>query len=107
MWNANITKDFFKDKRAQIKIQLYDILGQAVSIRRTTTENYIEDTQSKVLTRYFLVSFIYNFNKFLAAQKAPSQQDHQGMPGMMRGGMPGGFQRGNRGGGGPGGDSGF
>jgi hypothetical protein len=107
MWNANITKDFFKDKRAQIKIQLYDILGQAVSIRRTTTENYIEDTQSKVLTRYFLVSFIYNFNKFLAAQKTPAQQDRQGMPGMMRGGMPGDFQRGNRGGGGPGGPGGF
>ena len=111
MWNANITKDFFKDKRAQIKIQLYDILGQAVSIRRTTTENYIEDTQSKVLTRYFLVSFIYNFNKFLAAQKTPAQEDRQGMPGMMRGmggqggqGVPGGFQRGNRGGGGPGGN---
>jgi len=105
LWNANITKDFFKDKRAQIKIQLYDILGQAVSIRRTTTENYIEDTQSKVLTRYFLVSFIYNFNKFLAAQKTPAQEERT--PGMMRNGMPGGmppggFQRGNRGGGGGG-----
>ena len=104
MWNANITKDFFKDKRAQIKIQLYDILGQAVSIRRTTTENYIEDTQSKVLTRYFLVSFIYNFNKFLAAQKTPAQEDRHGMPGMHGFGGPGGFQRGNHGGGGPGGN---
>jgi len=91
LWNANITKDFFKDKRAQIKIQLYDILGQAVSIRRTTTENYIEDVQSKVLTRYFLVSFIYNFNKFLSAQKAqPQQDDHQFMPGMRMGGFRGG-----------------
>ena len=41
LWNANITQDFFKDKRAQIRIQLYDILGEAVSIRHTTTENYI------------------------------------------------------------------
>lgn len=90
LWNANITKDFFKDKRAQIKIQLYDILGQAVSIRRTTTENYIEDVQSKVLTRYFLVSFIYNFNKFLSAQKAQPQDDHQMMPGMRMGGFRGG-----------------
>ena len=31
MWNANITKDFFKDKRAQIKIQLYDILGLRIT----------------------------------------------------------------------------
>jgi len=90
LWNGSLTQDFFKDKRAQIKIQLYDILGQAVSIRRTTTENYIEDVQSKVLTRYFMVSFIYNFNKFLSAQKAPTQDDHQFMPGMRMGGFRGG-----------------
>ncbi|MDP4292206.1 MAG: outer membrane beta-barrel protein, partial [Bacteroidota bacterium] len=96
LWNGNITKDFFKDKRAQIKVQLYDILGQNVSIRRNTTENYIEDVQSKVLTRYFLVSFIYNFNKFLGAQKAQQpQDDHQFMPGMRMGG----FRRGGGGGG--------
>jgi hypothetical protein len=107
MWNANITKDFFKDKRAQIRIQLYDILGQAVSIRRTTTENYTEDSQSKVLTRYFLVSFIYNFNKFLGAQKAQQQEGDRG-PGMrmrMGGGgdYRGGGGGGQRGGGGGGG----
>jgi len=109
MWNANITKDFFKDKRAQIRIQLYDILGQAVSIRHTTTENYTEDSQSKVLTRYFLVSFIYNFNKFLGAQKAQQQGDRG--PGMRMGGdgyrggggYGGGGGGGQRGGGGGGG----
>jgi hypothetical protein len=90
LWNGSLTQDFFKDKRAQIKVQLYDILGQNVSIRRNTTENYIEDVQSKVLTRYFLVSFIYNFNKFLSAQKAPAQDNHQMMPGMRMGGFHGG-----------------
>jgi hypothetical protein len=96
LWNANITKDFFKDKRAQIRIQLYDILGEAVSIRHTTTENYIEDSQSMVLTRYFLVSFIYNFNKFLGAQKTEQQGDRRGP--RMDGGGGGGDYRGNRGG---------
>ena len=86
MWNGNITQDFFKDKRAQIKVQMYDILGQNVSIRRNTTENYIEDVQSKVLTRYFLVSFVYNFNKFLSAQRTPAQDDRPFNPGMRMGG---------------------
>ena len=85
IWNGSITQDFFKDKRAQIKVQLYDILGQNVSIRRNTTENYIEDVQSKVLTRYFLVSFIYNFNKFLGAQRAPAEEERH-FPGMRMGG---------------------
>ena len=90
LWNGSLTQDFFKDKRAQIKVQLYDILGQNVSIRRNTTENYIEDVQSKVLTRYFLISFIYNFNKFLSAQKAPAEEEHRMMPGMRMGGFHGG-----------------
>jgi len=90
IWNGSITKDFFKDKRAQIKIQCNDILGQNVSIRRNTNENYIEDIQSKVLTRYFMVSFIYNINKFLSAQKIQPQDDRPFMPGMRMGGFRGG-----------------
>ena len=101
IWNGNITKDFFKDKRAQIKVQVYDILGQNKSIRRNTSQNYIEDVQSKVLTRYFMVSLVYNFNKFLANQRQP--EEGRGAPGMMpprmRGGGPGG--PGGPGGGGP------
>ncbi|NWJ51576.1 MAG: TonB-dependent receptor [Bacteroidetes bacterium] len=83
LWNGNIVKDFFKDKRAQIKIQVYDILGQNKSIRRNTTQNYIEDVQSKVLTRYLMVSFIYNFNKFMANQRQPVDDMRNGPP--MRG----------------------
>jgi len=83
LWNGNIVKDFFKDKRAQIKIQVYDILGQNKSIRRNTTQNYIEDVQSKVLTRYLMVSFIYNFNKFMANQRQPADDMRNGPP--MRG----------------------
>jgi hypothetical protein len=37
-----------------------------------------------------MVSFIYNFNKFLSAQKAQPQDDHQFMPGMRMGGFRGG-----------------
>ena len=87
LWNGSLTQDFFKDKRAQIKVQMYDILGQNKSIRRNTTENYIEDVQSKVLTRYFLVSFVYNFNKFLSTQRTPSPDERQFNPMMRMGGF--------------------
>jgi hypothetical protein len=84
LWNGNFTKDFFKDKRAQIKIQVYDILGQNKSIRRNTTQNYIEDVQSKVLTRYFMVSFVYNLNKFMATQRQPVDNNPNPMRMMFR-----------------------
>jgi len=64
MWNANIGKQLFKKKNGVIKLSVMDILKQNQSITRTTTQNYIQDTRTNVLQRYFMLSFIYNFNKF-------------------------------------------
>ena len=46
------------------RIKVYDILNQAKSVSRTTTDNYIEDVQSNVLRQYFMFSFTYRFGKF-------------------------------------------
>jgi hypothetical protein len=71
--NAFVAKQFFKDKSGELKFFVFDLLNQNVSITRNITENYIQDVQTKVLTRYFLVSFIYNLRKFGGQQ----------MPGMF------------------------
>jgi hypothetical protein len=64
MWNANIGKQLFKKKNGLIKLAVTDILKQNQSITRTTTQNYIQDTRTNVLQRYFMLTFLYNFNKF-------------------------------------------
>jgi len=43
---------------------MYDILNQARGIRRTTTENYIEDTEFYTQKQYFMLSLSYKFGKF-------------------------------------------
>jgi hypothetical protein len=63
MWNASIAKQFLKGKQAEIKFSVNDLLNQNQSITRNTGGNYIEDVQSNVLRRYFLLSFTYNLNK--------------------------------------------
>ncbi|NII24748.1 outer membrane beta-barrel protein [Pseudoflavitalea sp. X16] len=63
-WNAGINYLFLKDDKGQLKLSVYDLLNQNTSVSRTTRENYIQDNQTTVLQRYFLLTFTYNIRKF-------------------------------------------
>ncbi|MBK7666784.1 MAG: outer membrane beta-barrel protein [Sphingobacteriaceae bacterium] len=69
--NAAIGYKFLKDKRADIRLFVFDILGQNNSIQRNITETYIEDTQTNILQRYFMLTFTYNIKKYF--QKTPDK----------------------------------
>jgi hypothetical protein len=64
IWNAGLAKQLFKNKKGEIRLQVFDILKQNVGISRNTSNNYIQDISYKVLSRYWLVSFTYNINRF-------------------------------------------
>ena len=61
-WNSTLTYDMIKD-RGYLSLKVYDLLNQNTNARRTTTANYIEDSQSTVLRQYFLLSFRWKFKK--------------------------------------------
>ncbi|NLX81201.1 MAG: outer membrane beta-barrel protein, partial [Proteiniphilum sp.] len=67
LWNINVNKRFMKNKQATVSFRWTDVLQQRLSIRRNVTSNYIEDSESNVLTGYFMVSFSYRFNNFAGA----------------------------------------
>lgn len=81
LWNASLSKLLFKNQAGELKIAIYDILNQNVSVSRNVTANYVVDQQSTVLKQYFSVTFAYNLRKFAGAG--------QQMPAMFRNMMRG------------------
>jgi len=51
-----------KDK-GTIKLTAYDLLDQNINTRRSVTADYIQDSQSTVLQRYFMLGFTYKLSK--------------------------------------------
>lgn len=60
-WNSTLAYSILKNQ-GTITLKAYDILNQNTNARRTSTADYIQDVQSTVLQRYFMLSFSYRFN---------------------------------------------
>lgn len=74
LWNASLGKKILKNQ-AEIKVQVYDILGQNAAVSRAFTELYTEDTRTNVLQRYFLLTFTWNLRFF---KGGASEKDMKG-----------------------------
>jgi len=69
LWNVGLGYKFLKNNAAEIQMRVYDLLNQNNSIGRNVTETYIEDTQTDVLRRYAMLTFIYNLRQFKTTEK--------------------------------------
>ena len=49
-------------------LTVFDLLNQNNSISRNVTETYVEDIQTRVLNRYFVVNFTYMIRNFKSAK---------------------------------------
>ena len=75
LWNAAIGKKFLKNKAAELKLSLFDLLKQNQSITRTVTERDITDVQTQVLRQYFMLTFTYSLKNFGVASANTNNQN--------------------------------
>jgi hypothetical protein len=64
LWNMSVGKKIFRNQRGEINLNVYDLLKQNNSIWRNVSDAYVEDVQTNVLQRYFMLSFTYNIRYF-------------------------------------------
>jgi hypothetical protein len=77
--NASLAYKFFKNKSLEARFSVNDILEQNQSISRTVTETYIEDSETKLLQRYFMFTLTWNMKKFNGkepAKEGPQEGQH-------------------------------
>lgn len=76
--NMSIGTKILKNKRGELSLNVYDLFQQNNNIRRNVTELYIEDSESNVLQRYFMLTFSYNLRHF---NKGTTEQDYHELHG--------------------------
>lgn len=61
-WNSTVSYSMLKDK-GTLTLKVYDLLNQNTNARRIASADYIQDSQSNILKRYFMLNFSWKLNK--------------------------------------------
>ncbi|MCF6405015.1 outer membrane beta-barrel protein [Chitinophaga filiformis] len=72
LWSASFSRQFLRFNRGELKLSVNDILNRNIGISRSSNQNYIEDSRTKNLRRFFLLSFTYSLSK------RPAREEHGG-----------------------------
>ncbi len=63
IWKASVSTYILKNK-GQIKFSAFDLLNQNLGVSRSNTLNYIENSETLSIGRYFMLSFSYALKGF-------------------------------------------
>ncbi|MEO9477333.1 MAG: outer membrane beta-barrel protein [Cyclobacteriaceae bacterium] len=64
LWNMSVAKKFLKNDQAELELTVFDLLKQNQSIDQQVTSSYLQETQTEVLQRYFMLTFTYQIRSF-------------------------------------------
>jgi hypothetical protein len=61
--SSSLALQMLKKDRGELKLSVYDIFNQNVSVYRYINSNSVSDVQNNTLKRYFMVTYSVKFNK--------------------------------------------
>ncbi len=73
-WNAYLGKKFLKNKTAELKLCVLDVLNQNIGFSRDASSNFISENTYNTVRRVWLITFTYNFSKNPAMKAGAPQQ---------------------------------
>jgi len=85
--NGYIERQFSKNNRFSVRLEVYDLLNQNISISRTVNANSITDTRTNKLGQYFMLSFNFRLQQFRGQQpkmQLPSGPPPEGPPPFLK-----------------------
>lgn len=71
IWNASISKKFFKEENLKLSASANDLLNQNVGFDRSSSNNRITQSNYVTIKRYFMLSLIWDFNKMGGSAPKP------------------------------------
>lgn len=71
IWNAAISKKFFKKEDLQLRLSGNDLLNQNTGFERSANANLITERRYNTIQRYFMLSLIWDFNKMGGSSAKP------------------------------------
>ncbi|PIQ48082.1 MAG: TonB-dependent receptor [Cytophagales bacterium CG12_big_fil_rev_8_21_14_0_65_40_12] len=74
VWNMEFGKKLMKEK-AELKLTVFDLLKENQSVSRSINGSYIQDTNTQILTQYFMLTFTYNIRNFGSGNLPNLQND--------------------------------
>lgn len=63
IWNASLSRKFFKGENLRASLSGNDLLNQNVGFNRYANSNMISQSNYTTIQRYFLLSLVWDFNK--------------------------------------------
>lgn len=64
LWNMAVAKKFLKNDSGELELSVFDLLGNNQSFSQTVTPQYVQESQTQVLQRYFMLTFTYQIRNF-------------------------------------------
>ncbi len=64
IWNIGTGYRFLTDKKAELKLEVIDVLNQRKQLVRIIREDYYEDRYTQLLDRFIILTFTYNLRAF-------------------------------------------
>jgi hypothetical protein len=65
LWNLSVSRFLFKAKSGELKFGVINALDKSMSVSQSANVNYLQQTTTNNLGRYFMISFTYALNKQL------------------------------------------